>query len=141
MTYSIHESNVFNNYEWHEIEIELNNDIIKSKSYTVDELDSKIKKMIKYILSGLQQSNYPIGYNEQTNILQQYYKLIHGVDNPKYNLRPSDFIGPSSNTLHQINMIKNEKTLTPNIMQNYCVTDKADGLRKICFINFLCEYI
>ena len=135
MTYSIHESNVFNNYEFYEIEIELNNDIIKSKSYTVDELESKIKKMIKYILSGLQQSNYPIGYNEQTNILQQYYKLIHGVDNPKYNLRPSDFIGPSSNTLHQINMIKNEKTLTPNIMQNYCVTDKADGLRKICFIN------
>ena len=48
--------------------------------------------------------------------------------------------GPSSSALQMINLI-NESDISetniniPNIRKNYTVTDKADGLRKLLFIN------
>ncbi len=135
MTYSLLESDIFNSREFYEIEIEIDNDIIKKGTYNSTQLVAHLKKIIKFILSGLQQSNYPISYDEKDNVLQNYYKLVHGKDDPNHYFKPEDFIGPSSFTLQKINMIKDEKTLTPNIRTDYCVTDKADGLRKLCFIN------
>ena len=55
-------------------------------------------------------------------------------------IKPTDFIGPSSVTLQNINILDSKdiddtnKTI-PNIRNNYCVTDKADGLRKLLFIS------
>lgn len=135
MTYSLLESGLFTNRELYEIEIEIDNSKMIGGSYDAEDMASLLKKMIKFILSGLQQSNYPISYSEKGSILQQYYKLIHGKDNPGHVFKPENFIGPSSFTLQKINMIKDGKTLTPNIRNDYCVTDKADGLRKLCFIN------
>lgn len=53
---------------------------------------------------------------------------------------PSDFIGPSSVTLQIENILPEDSdymnTMTlPNIRNNYTVTDKADGMRKLLFIN------
>ena len=36
-----------------------------------------IKKYTKIILSGIQYTNYPIRYDEQTSVLKEYIKLTH----------------------------------------------------------------
>ena len=141
--FNIKESNVFNSLEHYEIEIELNNHIIDSTSkYSLgEELYNDLKKTIKYILIGLQESNFPVAISEQNNILSNYLKLIKGKDylaDKKYTSK--DFIGPSSLTLQLENLldeshINNTNKYIPNIRTNYTVTDKADGMRKLLYIN------
>ena len=61
--------------------------------------------------------------------------------NKEHNKRHTtrDFIGPSSVTLQRCNISstfgRDRETGTPNIRHNYTVTDKADGQRKMLFIN------
>ena len=103
-----------------------------------------LKKSIKIILVGLQESNYPISLIEQNEILNNYLKIIKNDNYEKNELyskiNVKDFIGPSSITLQNINLL-NTKDIDdtnkniPNIRNNYCVTDKADGLRKLLFIS------
>jgi archaellum component FlaF (FlaF/FlaG flagellin family) len=55
-----------------------------------------------------------------------------------YNLKNKSryFIGPSSYTLQIKNIIPhNENMKIPNIRKNYCVTDKADGERRMMYIS------
>ena len=130
-TYILDESNVFNNRENYEIELEVNNDLVKTMLQ--EELVSQLKKTIKYVLCGIQNSNYPIGLDLIKNWKDQYIELIDKKDN-KY-IETSDFIGPSSYTLEQKNVIKfDEGTNIPCILENYTVTDKADGERQLLFI-------
>ena len=88
---------------------------------------------------GLQGTNYPISYPEQTGILQEYMKLIHGdkYDPEKHRrVYSNSFIGPSSNTLQIHNIVPvNENTNMPNIRKQYTVTEKADGERHLLFIS------
>ena len=54
----------------------------------------------------------------------------------KRRIRNSDFVGPSSLTLQIKNIIEpNDKINVPNIRKNYCVTEKADGERKLLYID------
>lgn len=137
---SFTDSNVLNNPEVYEIEIEVF-DIIKTEKDTEKNfLD--IKKVIKFILSGLQQSNFPIGLSEEETVLKQYMSMIYGEDEiPKRKILPNDFIGPSAISLEMKNIqelsndIKVISETTPNIRNNYTVTDKADGLRKLLIIS------
>ena len=64
-TYSIKDSNVFNNKETYEIEIETINHEAKNaqKCGSPSVLSLQLKTVVKHILCGLQQSNYPIGIN------------------------------------------------------------------------------
>ena len=62
-------------------------------------MQGKLKKVIKYVLSGLQESNYPIGYTETNSVLREYMKLIHGREMDTRRIYPGNFIGPSSKTL------------------------------------------
>ena len=39
-------------------------------------LDSKIKKLVKIILSGLQETKFPISYDEQNEVANDYLKII-----------------------------------------------------------------
>ena len=137
--YTIEASNVFENPERYEIELEIiKEDVgIGSPYNDIKNLDKIIKKSVKHVLSGLQQTNYPVAYNEQKTIMNQYLKLVQGKEY-KENQRvyPSNFVGPSSYTL-QVNNIApiNEDANIPNIRENYTVTEKADGLRKMLFIS------
>jgi hypothetical protein len=150
-TYDIQDSGVLDAPEAYEIEVEIDNDRIGpgtpyNNSKTIIDL---IKKAIRIILSGLQGTNYPISYVEKDAILLEYMQLIHGEDYLEKNLRPGenpqkkklrilprDFIGPSSSTLQIDNIIEpNEYTDVPNIRKNYTVTDKADGERRLLYIN------
>ena len=141
--FNIKDSEVFNSLEHFEIEIELNNEFISNnKSVSTKEfLYINLRKVIKYILIGLQETNYPVSINELNIISNDYLKLIKSTDyKDSMKINVKDFIGPSSSTLQMINILpENEINDTnnsiPNIRKNYTVTDKADGIRKLLYIS------
>ena len=145
-TYNVKDSNVFNNPEFYEIEVEVLNDQAKTTYQTPEELTKGLEKVTKIILSGLQKTNYPISYKEQKIVLQMYMKLVHeeyekkknGEYVPKQRIYPSNFIGPSSKTLQLKNIgPMNADSVAPNITEpfSYCVTDKADGDRHLMYVS------
>ena len=145
-TYSIQESNVFTNIEHYEIELELiNNECYKFQSS--EALTSVVKTGVKFILSGLQNTNYPVSYEEIDNIRKKYleltlsdfaYKEIENDSfyNKKKRKSRKNFIGPSSISLEMNNIVPltSEAATMDNINQPYCVTEKADGMRKLLYI-------
>ena len=140
MTYTIESAGVIDNEEFYEIEIEVDNTKIGSGTQWITDnyiiFTNMLRQVIKYILSGLQQTNYPISYPIQKSILNQYMMLINKdslVESIK--ITPKNFIGPSSTTLQLANL--NNSDSDNNIIsvrKNYTVTDKADGARKLLFI-------
>ena len=132
--YNIQDSGVFQANETYEIEIEVLNYDIKHTD-TVDSLEKSIKNAIKIVLSGLQGTNYPIGVAQQTSVVKSYHKLLHGRE--KDFLLPRDFCGPASYTLELKNIQPDNEgdSAVPNIRNDYTVTEKADGVRKLLFIN------
>ena len=133
---------IFNKQIEYEIEIE----IIKELTNIPNEiLIKELKSAIKCVLSGIQQTNFPIGNKENSDVLEDY-KRIFNIDlypksateeqrKKKRYLRSYHFIGPSSITLQPINLVSNQELLTPSILDKYCVTEKADGLRKLLYIS------
>jgi hypothetical protein len=145
-TYNVTESNVFNNPESYEIEIEVINDFAKQKYRNAEELVVDLQKVAKFVLCGLQKTNFPISYSEQKDAITSYMKVVHEADAkkrgqeyvPKDRAYPNDFIGPSSKTLQVKNIAAvNPDMVIPNITVpfSYCVTDKADGERHLMLIN------
>jgi SAM-dependent methyltransferase len=137
--YNIHDSGVFTLSEKYEIEIEMiNNNVGIGSAYNKPEILHKevIKPIVKYVLSGLQETNYPISYSEQQFVIQEYMKLLWGKDyNETTRITSSNFVGPSSYTLELRNISPlDAASSVPNIRQHYTVTDKADGERKLLFI-------
>ena len=139
-TYTIQDSNVFNNPEKIEMEIELQNyKIGENKSFdSPDDVSIALKKVIKYVLSGLQGTNYPISYPEQMNVMKEYMVMLHNKDyEPKYHSYPQSkqFIGPSSLPIQLENICEIANGNVPNIRKDYVVTEKADGERHLLFVN------
>ena len=141
LEYTTSESNVFQNPEIYEIELEVDNSKIGPGTMigSPELLLAAIRKTIKFVLMGLQGTNYPISYPEQRGILQEYMKLVHAENyDPRKHERiySSNFIGPSSTTLQINNIVPiNDNTIIPNIRKDYTVTDKADGERHLLFIS------
>ena len=144
-TYNIDESNVFQNQEIFEIEVEVLQSA-KNIYNNFAELTAGIQKVIKDVLCGFQKTNYPISYPEQKETLQNYHKLLFEDDYikkgetyiTKERVYPSDFIGPSLVTLGIINVGPlNPDIIVPNINEPfaYCVTEKADGDRHLMYVN------
>jgi mRNA capping enzyme len=137
-TYDIQDSGVLNGVESYEIEMEIDNDRVGTGTAynNAKSLVELIRKMIRIILSGLQGTNYPISYIVSDNILFQYMQLIKGNEYQRGRILPRDFIGPSSTTLQMENIIPlDDNSNIPNIRKHYTVTDKADGERRLLFIN------
>jgi hypothetical protein len=145
-TYNIQDSNVFQNPETYEIEIEVINSEAKIKYNSADLLTKGVEHIAKLVLSGLQCTNFPISYTEQKRTLTEYMKLIHEPESkkknqeyvPKERIYPNDFIGPSSVTLQLKNIAPINPDMTvPNITvpYSYVVTDKADGDRHLLYVN------
>ena len=136
---TIDESNVFNNQESYEIEIEVNNQLIgpATNFRSPEELLVSLRKVIKYVLSGLQGTMYPISYPEQQEITREYMKMIWGDDyEPSKRVSSQNFIGPNSITLQLTNIAPiDENTNLPNIRKDFTVTDKADGDRHLMYIS------
>jgi len=75
-----------------------------------------IQQAITFVTRGYQRSYYPISISETRSVIDAY----HGVTSTR------DFIGPGSVTLQQNNV--------DNIFNDYVVTEKADGERKMMFV-------
>ena len=134
--FTIQESNVLNNKEEYEIEIELNNADDRIAYYNKDNAEfaiNAIKKSIRMVLSGLQNTKFPISYFEINALKVEYFKLIYGKDiEIPDEINYTHFIGPSSVTLQTEHITENSEK---SILKNYTVTDKADGDRHLLFIN------
>lgn len=136
--YTIQDSDLFSNQEVCEIELEvINNRVGIVTPYSdVEKIIGEMQLVIKIVLGGIQSTKYPIPYLEQDAVLNSYMQLIHGDDYRPRRILTRDFIGPNSCTLQLKNLIENENSTEPNIVSdNYCVTDKADGDRKLLYIN------
>ena len=136
--YTIQEADVFSGQESYEIELEIDN--AKVGTGTVYDnptrLMNDLRKCIRIILSGLQESKYPIPYSEQEHVLHSYMRMVRGEDYQVKRVYPKDFIGPGSFTLQLENIIAPiEDSSIVNIRNNYCVTEKADGDRKLLYIS------
>jgi hypothetical protein len=153
-TTTISDSNVFNNPESYEIEIEVINDeayknytkIVKGQMvFDNRKLANDLQKIVRYILSGLQGTDYPVKYSEQNEVIQNYRRLLFekeykekGENYEPKRVYTSNFIGPSSVALQRINIVpNNSEIIVPNITDrySYCVTDKADGERHLLYID------
>ena len=139
--YTIEESGLFKNPSHCEIELEIDNSMVGTGSEfpDVENVIKQLQTVIRNVLSGLQGTNYPVPYSEQDAVLQSYLNTIHKKKDTVIEPRKvldNDFIGPSSVTLqmHHISA-KDEYTNEPSIRSNYCVTDKADGERKLLYID------
>ena len=140
MTYKLEESNVLNNPEGYEIEIEVLNHLIgPGRVYdkaNAKKLETDIKTVITNVLSGLQNTNFPISYIEQDAIKHEYLKLVYGPDSHDRRVYPKDFCGPSSEVLQMKHVQEmSDDVSTPNIRDYYTITEKADGMRKMLFVN------
>jgi hypothetical protein len=136
--YTVQEAKVFSNPETYEIELEVDNSRVGTgaKFGKPEALLAALRKCIRIVLSGLQGSAYPISYVEKDQVVQTYMKMIHGPDHQLRYIKTRDFIGPSSYTLQLENIqpIVPEGSNVPNIQNNYTVTDKADGERRLLYI-------
>jgi hypothetical protein len=144
-TYKTDESGVFTNPESFEIELEVDNTLIGpgTEFNTPEIIENAIRKVIKFVMSGLQGTNYPVSIIEQKTTMQSYMKLIHNdseynieKEPNKYKINSNSFIGPSSYTLQMQNIVPiNENMNIPNIRNNFVVTEKADGERNLMYIS------
>ena len=130
--YSLKTADLFNQRERYEIELEVDNDLAKDN--TAKSLIDNIKKVVKYVLMGLQETSYPISYTEQKMVLNEYMKLTRQPTDYKRRINSRNFIGPSSNTLQMINIMVSSNRNIPNIRYDYVATEKADGDRALLFI-------
>jgi len=141
--YRVDESGVFTNPESYEIELEVDNSKIGpgTNFNTPETIAQSIRKVIKFVLMGLQATNYPISYTEQRLVIQSYMKMLHKeefdpMDPKKSRVFNNDFIGPSSYTLQMQNIIPIDENMNvPNIRKDFLVTDKADGDRHLMYIS------
>ena len=145
--YSIQESNLFNNVEQYEVELEIDNYRVGTGTdyNSLTNLMVVLRKCIRIVLSGIQNTKFPISYKVRDNLYQSYMRLLLPKDDiNKENtekrriLRPGDFIGPGSVTLqmeHIIDNTINTNKLSANIRNRYTVTDKADGDRNLLYIH------
>uniref|UniRef100_A0A6C0KYG7 mRNA (guanine-N(7))-methyltransferase n=1 Tax=viral metagenome TaxID=1070528 RepID=A0A6C0KYG7_9ZZZZ len=146
--YTTQEAGVFTNRESYEIELEIDNSKIgpKTEFDSPGSIQRALRKVIKFVLNGLQGTNFPVAYPELTNIGNQYLKIINGDNDVDFNshrnlkgkgdIKGKYFIGPSSYTLQIENIAPiNENARFPNIRTGYTVTDKADGERTILIIS------
>ena len=137
--YTLEESNVLNNEEVYEIELELDNRKIGpgTKFNSPELILDGLRKGIKCVLSGMQGTNYPISYTEQKFIIESYMKMIwQNSYDPKKFVSSRYFIGPNSYTLQMENIATiDENSNQPNIRKGFVVTDKADGDRHLLYIS------
>jgi SAM-dependent methyltransferase len=149
--FTLQESGLLAGPEKYEIEVECVNTLVGvgTPFSTPVLLLQALQKVVKYVLAGLQETNYPIPYSEQRLVLYEYMELLWHPQGDSKRLTgkelekaiqqvratPKNFVGPSSYTLELQNIMPVSADIEgPNIRANYTVTDKADGDRKLLYI-------
>ena len=142
---TVQQAEVFSRPETYEIELEIDNSRVGHGTAfdTAEKVGAAMRAVIRIVMNGLQNTRFPIAKSEQEKVLLSYMRLIHGEqyhfpENRFFNgLISRDFIGPSSVTLQFENIVSLEKSShgIPNIRTEYCVTDKADGERRLLYVS------
>lgn len=117
-----------------EIEIELIN---MHKRFDVDQVQIQLKNVVKMIMRSIQNTNFPQPFHVLTKVKNDYLNLCNKqyVKSEFKNHHPI-FIGPSSLTLQKENLSKSkDNSVHVSVLKDFCVTDKADGERKLLYIN------
>ena len=136
--YNIQDAGVFTNIEHYEIELEVDNTRVGSgtKFDDAEKLLAELRKVIRIVLSGIQDTKYPVSYSEQDGVMKNYMEMLHGEEYEYKRVLPKHFMGPSSYTLQLSNIIESDKENEHNtILNDYTVTDKADGERRLLYVN------
>lgn len=126
---SFSSSKLFTEEEGYEIEIEMTNLDYIYRHFA--QVKKDIQRTLRYVLCGLQYTSFPIPRKEQMAILEEYMALF----GEKLKIESKSFIGPSSYTLQKINVVDDPNNQAPCILKDFCVTEKADGERRLCFIS------
>lgn len=121
----------------------------------LESITEEMMKTIRKVLVGLQQSPFPIPKQDMETVLEDYTRVVHGLVDGKTSLSsvvggggggggkkdgitaPWRFVGPSSVALTFEHLYPNDVTHTdqPFVMENYTVTEKADGERCLLFVS------
>ena len=129
-------SKLFSEPEIYEIEVEVTEP--KYSRSNLPLVESALKDTIKYISAGHQSSNFPIPLIEQHGVLFEYHTLLgktaKSMESFVESIESTMFIGPSSYTLQKVNLVDDPVNTNPSVLHDFCVTDKADGTRKLCYI-------
>lgn len=126
------EARLYTSIPRYEIEIEIITERVGvgTDFASPEDINLPLKSTIGMVLAGLQGSNFPLTLDKQNQIKAEYCKLIRPIETKCV------FVGPSSISLQIDNIARvNENSRIPNIREGYTVTDKADGTRKLMFID------
>ena len=121
----------------HEIEVEVEGDRVGpgTPHDTPASVEAVLRRVITYVLQGVQGTNYPISGPQQEAVLKQYAEVVGASYSSGRPMRSWAFAGPSSVTLQVDNIAPpNPAVSLPNVREGYTVTDKADGQRKLLYV-------
>ena len=139
-TNTIQESEVFRMTPIFEIELEIDNSRMQYYPETSDgvsQLLTEIRQCIRFVLAGLQETPYPTPYSEQDAVLEAYMCRMYS-DSWMSNKTPKPFfMGPQSVALQLEQMVEHDAATSNHIsiLQDYCVTEKADGIRALLYVS------
>lgn len=113
----------------------------KTYSYTyiielkdeMDDIDMYIREMIFMIDANI----YPLDKTEQKTVLSNYFKDVKDMFHSRVRLDIENppMVRPKPATLERSNMLSNTTLGVISIMDNYVVTEKADGERYLLYID------
>ena len=142
-TYDFIDSDIVNQEEKYECEIEIVNIHLVEKSKLLDTLRTQIgiaKNIIKYMNSIINERGGFIHTNIKDYVLDIYNLHVQemmeqrcqSLGKPYYaDNYKNKYISPNVKSFELFNLIESYNT---NINRNYCVTDKADGLANLLFV-------
>jgi hypothetical protein len=128
----------FSQPEHYEVELELDNKRIAEELISDVYVLNQLKKTIKFVMCGIQKTNYPVSYKLQADAIRNYTRLIPKYDTNLNKKRPArvPFIGPSQYTLQMENVSEIDENINVvNIRNDFVVTEKADGERQLMMID------
>jgi len=132
-TFSMQESEVAMVPHTYEVEIEA----VASPLGTAERL-AQLSSLVKSVLAGIQGTNYPIGRTMALRVASEYRELM-GIKTNKgarqLALQPREFVGLSLMSLELSTVQPADANFDYSIREGYCVTDKADGVRRLLFID------
>jgi hypothetical protein len=130
-TFTMQESGVSGLPPTYEVEIEA----IDSQ-LPIEERLAQLSGLVKSILAGIQGTNFPIGKTMALAVADSYRRLF-GMRQGKIakDIQPREFVGLSLMSLELQHVQPKEDKYPYCIREDYCVTDKADGSRRLLFID------
>lgn len=130
---SLRNSQTMSSFPTHEIEIEY----IGGNNISKDTIFTGFISQISRLLSVYYDSPILVTRSKEAEILDKYMLLVRKNENLRKSNRSDvksqkgDFIAANPRTLHRENCRKDPKY--PNILRNYAVTYKADGIRMLLY--------